>query len=69
MPIIDEEEETDREGDALDEDKFYNDAKSQCNKKIRELIQINRQIEFVVNVYKLEMKELAVELVFQNNKI
>jgi hypothetical protein len=38
MPIIDEEEETDREGDALDEDKFYNDAKSQCNKKIRELI-------------------------------
>lgn len=69
MPVIDEEEETDREGEGLDDDKFFSDMKAQCNKKIRELIEINRQIEFVVNVYKSEMKELAVELVFQNNKI
>lgn len=43
--------------------------KYQCNKKIREFIEVNRQIEYVVNVYKMEMKELAVELVYQNNKI
>ena len=43
--------------------------KYQSNKKIREFIEVNRQIEYVVNVYKMEMNELAVELVYQNNKI